>query len=76
MDARELDRRCRNIWDNIAEETGLRTAHAKKVTRLYNVCRDIQQAALSGARSATVRAILDLIYEVAVRSYGMRLERI
>jgi len=75
LDAIELNRRVRAVWDNIADETGLRTAHAKKVARLYNVCRDIQQAALEGARFATVRAVIDLIWEVAVRSYGMRMER-
>jgi hypothetical protein len=76
LDARELDRHCRDVWDNIAGETGLRTAHAKKVTRLYMLCRDIQQAALDGARFETVRKVIDLICHVAVRSFGMRLERV
>jgi hypothetical protein len=76
LDARELDRRVRSVWGDIADETGLRTAHAKKIARLYNVCRDVQQAALSGARFETVRKVIELLYEVAIKSFGVRLERI
>ena len=75
MDARALDRECRAVWDNVVGETGLRTVHAKKIARLYMVCRDIQQAALEGARFSTVCAVFKLIKFVVEQSFGSPMER-
>jgi hypothetical protein len=65
----ELDRECRAVWDNIAGETGSRIAHAKRIARLYNLCRDVQQIGPYGAR-----LILRLVRLVVARSYGMQPE--
>jgi len=73
MDARELDRECRTVWAQIAHETGSWKAHAKKVARLFNVCRDIQQAIVEGRGLWTVRPLLTLLCRVAERSAGMPL---
>jgi hypothetical protein len=72
LTAQEIDRQARAIYENIAAETGSRHTHAGKVARLYLLCRDIQHAALQGARFATVRRVLELIGEVFARSYGMQ----
>ena len=64
VDAREIDRCARAIWDNIAGETGSRRETAAKVARLYNVCRDIQRAREQGAMAATLWAIVKLIIAV------------
>ena len=63
MTAREIDRRARAAWDNVAGATGARTSQAQKIARTYTLCRDLQQAVADGD-AGTGRAVVDLIRDV------------
>lgn len=65
----ELNRRAREVWDAISEETDDKTRNTERVSRLYAMCRDIQQARRSGARDVTVHRIVALLMLTLARAY-------
>jgi hypothetical protein len=69
----DLNRRAREIVDDIDNETGNRTAHSQRVARLYAVARDIQHAAEAGAKEMSAYRIVAFLADVCLRSYLPRL---
>lgn len=74
MDAREIDREARGIWENIAEEFGDRRGLAGVIARTYLLARDLQRFA-DGARVKrdTLLSVPKFLYNVLARSRGMAL---
>ena len=71
MTAREIDREARRVWDGIVAETHTRRfSHAGKISRLYNVARDLQQAARDGASLRTLRAVVEFLNRVLNHSFA------
>jgi hypothetical protein len=69
MSAAELNQRAREVWDNIADDAGSRTAHTHRIARLYGVARDIQHACEAGAGEMSVYRIIAFLASVFTRSY-------
>lgn len=67
----EINERAREIIDAIDAETGNRTAHAARVTQIYQTARLIQRARHGGARAVTAHKVVALLMLVLARSYGI-----
>ncbi len=71
MDARDLDREARAVWENVAEAAGDRRGLAGMVARTYGLCRDLQRIAGGGrVRFHTLMGVVDLLARVVRNSYG------
>lgn len=74
MDAREMDREVRAIWENIAEEYGDRRGMAGLIARTYMLGRAYQRYAAAGHVSTEVLlAVPRFLYNIIARSRGMAL---
>lgn len=76
LTAREIDRRARAMWENIASETGSRRGLPSTIARTYLLARDVQRAIVDlGCTKPTAWAVVKFFAWVVEQSFGSRMER-
>ena len=77
MDARDIDREARAVWEVVAEAAGDRKGLPGIVARTYNLCRDLQRAAASGrVRFHVLMSVVDLFARVVRSSCALQGARV
>jgi hypothetical protein len=73
MSSAEMNRRAREVWNDISADVGeTDVKHSQRITRLYDMGRDIQYARARGAHVATAHRIISFLMLVLAQSYGWR----